>query len=204
MTIASHEDSKVFQLSDEQLIRVVIERQKELCIALAFGGLVRMLEMAMERTHDDSAHGIAKAISLTKLYAQKFAPGDPKHPFKNFDLNSLPNIKVVPKPIPEPPKPTPKPTLEPVTKPKPVVMASLPTKPKPRMFRGEKSKMTKCTEAILSIPVGTVFRTVTILDMLKKDPDIRQQDVSNALFSLKERKLIFSGKNTGEYIVAGA
>lgn len=83
----SPEARRVWELSDEQILKVLEERASQLAIAKALGRLVKMLELA-EGKAGKYRIGVQMAISFTKLYSQAFAPGSPGHPFRDFQSSA--------------------------------------------------------------------------------------------------------------------
>src|SRR5690242_4815252 len=90
---AARERKKTWQLSDIELLEVIRGRGRELEVVRAFTPLIRMFE-TVAKNQPELAKGLNHAVALTKLHAQRYAPGDPTHPFPNFGIQQENSIKV--------------------------------------------------------------------------------------------------------------
>lgn len=185
------ETRKLWQLEDQEILKVLRNRGTELEIAFAFSRFINMLQITAE-SNSDAQQGIFISIGLAKLFSQTFAPGNPKHPFIGFDLSVAEIIRAS---VPQAREPR-KINQDALLEPKPLTRVEIedPRERKARLRATrlvEGSKLSRINEHVLSFSKFRVFNTKELLKEVQvKIPEATPQDIANSMYRLKKLGLI--------------
>lgn len=191
------ERQRVLNLSDLELLNVIRGRAQELVIARAFQLLVNTFKLAQEKS-PEHRNGLEAAINLTKLLSQKFAPGDPFHPYKDFGLKLSEAKQHVKQHVQQ--EPAIKETTELSNKPK-AKLAHTPSSIKYREFScRSNSKMGRIIDIILEAQ-EMQFRNKRHLRKVvaRHDPSFTDEDITNAIVKLRKFNVLIYNKEERTY-----